>query len=180
MKGLILLANGFEDTEALTTIDIISRAGIVLDKVNMEENEFVITQYNNKILVPLMYKDIEVENYDFLIIPGGGAIKKKLYDDRRVEETVKYFASKKKLVAAICAGPMVIGKHGLFQGEKFTCFSSCEEGILGEYTNEGVTVSNNFITAKSMAYTIPFALEIIKKVASKEVAEKVENSIYSK
>lgn len=180
MKGLILLANGFEDTEALTTIDIISRAGISLDKVNMGENEFVITQYNNKLLVPLMYKDIKLESYDFLIIPGGGAIKKQLYEDLRVEEAVMHFASKKSLIAAICAGPMVIGKHGLFENEKYTCFSGCEEGIKGKYTGAGVTVSNNFITAKSMAYTVEFALEIVKKLIGKERAKKVENSIYSK
>ncbi|CCY08094.1 MAG: hypothetical protein BHW12_01145 [Coprobacillus sp. 28_7] len=179
MKGLIILANGFEDTEALTTIDILSRAKIALDKVNMESSKEVVTQYQNVVLVPLKFDEISEDDYDFLIIPGGKAVKEKLYNDKRVEKLVRKYASEQKLICAICAGPMVIGKHGYFANKKFTCFSGCEKGISGIYTNEGVTVSGNFITAKSMAYTIEFALEIVKKLLGKETMEKVKKSIYS-
>lgn len=179
MKGLIVLANGFEDTEALTTIDILSRAKITLDKINMENSTEVITQYQNKLVVPLMFSDIKTNEYDFLIIPGGRAVKEKLYNDKRLEKLVNEYVSEDKLICAICAGPMVIGKHGYFKDIEFTCFSGCEKGIMGTYTGKGVTVSNNFITAKSMAYTIEFALEIVKKLLGKETMEKVKNSIYS-
>ena len=98
MKGLIVLANGFEDTEALTTIDILSRAKIDLDKVNMESSKEVVTQYQNVVLVPLKFDEISEDDYDFLIIPGGKAVKEKLYNDKRVEKLVRKYASEKKLI----------------------------------------------------------------------------------
>lgn len=180
MKGLIVLANGFEDTEALTTIDILNRAGLYIDRVNMENNEIIQTQYNNQIVFPLMYKNIDINDYDYLIIPGGKAVKDKLLNDKRLENLVIKMSQENKLICAICAGPMVIGKLGLFENEKFTCFRGCEKGIKGVFTDEGVTVSGNYITSKSMAYTVEFALEIVNKLLGSSVKTKIENSIYSK
>ena len=85
-----------------------------------------------------------------------------------------------KPVFAICAGPMTIGKHGYFRDKKFTCFPSCEEGIEGKYTKEGVTVSGNFITGKSMAYTVDFGLAIVEKLLGKDKKKEVEAKIYAK
>jgi len=180
MKGIIILAKGFEDTEAITTIDILFRAGIELDKVNMGTDPYITTQCQNVMYVPKMYKDIKMEDYDFLIIPGGGAVFNVLLKDSRVDDLVHYFVKAKKNVFAICAGPMTIGKHGYFKDEKFTCFPTCEEGIVGEYTKEGVTVSGNFITGKSMAYTVDFGLAIVEKLLGVNKKNEVEAKVFAK
>lgn len=180
MKGLILLANGFEDTEAITTMDILYRAGLELDKVNMGEEKYITTQCQNMIYVPTMFKDVKLEEYDYLIIPGGKAVFNYLNKDERVEKAVKYFVNNNKKVFAICAGPMVIGKHGYFENKKFTCFPTCEEGIIGEYTKDGVTVDGNFITGKSMAYTVDFGLAIVESLLGKDKKDEVEKSVFAK
>lgn len=178
MKGIIILANGFEDTEAIVTIDLLRRAKIQIDLVTLSD-KYVKTQSNNVIVVENKLSDIKYEDYDFLIIPGGKAVFDILYDDKLVEKVVKDFVTKQKLVCAICAGPKVIGKHGYFENKNFTCFSSCEENIKGNYTNSGVEVCDNFITSKSLAYTVDFALQIIKKIKP-EMYDYVNNSIHSR
>lgn len=179
MKGIILIQNEFEDTEALTTIDILNRAGIKPVLVNMSNDNIITTQAGNKMIVDVFYKDIYLEDYDFLIIPGGKAVSKYLYYDDRVTKAIKNFVNRDKLVCAICAGPTTIGKLGLFEDLKYTCFPGCEEGIEGKHSKKGV-VSNKFITGKAMAYTTSFALEIVKKLLGKEKAKQVKGSIQGK
>lgn len=178
-KGLILLANGFEDTEAITTIDILYRAGIKPLMVSMND-EIILTQCKNEVVVKESIKNIDFKEFDFLVIPGGGAVMNNLIKNDYVDKAINSFIKDGKLVAAICAGPMTIGKLGYLRNRKFTCFPTCEEGIDGIYTKNGVEVDGNIITGKSMAYTIPFALEIVKYVLGEEKAKQVENNIYAK
>lgn len=180
-KGIILLVDGFEDTEALTTIDILFRAGIKPTLVNMNtKSNIITTQCQNELLVNTFYNDITLSDYDYLIIPGGGAIKKTLINDKRVEEAINNFVSRDKLVCAICAGPMTIGKLGYFKSHKFTCFPTCETGIEGKYTPVEVVQEEKFITGKSMGYTINFALKIVEYLLGKETSKRIEKSILGK
>lgn len=177
-KGIILLNNGLEDVEAIATIDVLRRAGIVLDTFSLDDND-ILTQTGIKIKSEKLYKDIKLSDYDFLVIPGGGAVFKYLHKRNEVSTIIKAFADNKKLVASICAAPSLVGKLGYFKNKKFTCFPGCEGGIDGKYTSNGVEVVDNFITAKSMAYAIDFALEIVKYLLGKEVSKQVEKSIYA-
>lgn len=177
-KGIILLNNGFEDVEAIATIDVLRRAGITIDTFSLDDND-ILTQSGINLKSEKLYKDINTSNYDFLVIPGGGAVFKYLHKRNEVSKIISKFADNNKLVATICAAPSLVGKLGYFKNKKFTCFPGCEEGIEGKYTGNGVEVVDNFITAKSMAYTIDFALEIVKYLLGKETAKKVEKSIYA-
>lgn len=177
-KGIILLNNGFEDVEAIATIDVIRRAGISIETFSLDDVN-ITTQTGINMKSEKLYKDIKLDSYDFLVIPGGGAVFKYLHKRNEVSEIIKNFAEKKKLVASICAAPSLVGKLGYFKNKKFTCFPGCEEGIEGKYTGNGVEVVENFITAKSMAYAIDFSLEIVRYLLGKEVAKKVEKSIYA-
>lgn len=179
-KGLVILVSGFEDSEAIVTIDILKRAKVALDIVSATDSLNIITQYNNELLLKKQLCDCTLDDYDFLFIPGGGAVKRTLINLKIVEDTIKSFALEKKLIATICAAPMLVGKLDLFANEQFTCFPSCEEGIKGKYIGKGVQVSNNFITGKSMAYSIDFALEIVNYLLGKEEMKKVEKAIYGK
>lgn len=180
VKGLILLANGFEDTEAITTIDILRRAKINLDLVSVNDNLEIITQSKIIMKAEKLLKDVDLSAYDFLVIPGGGAVFNVLSKLEVVNDVIKEFDQKKKLIASICAAPSLLGKLGLFKDLKFTCYPSCEEGVDGIYTKEGVEVHQNYITAKSMAYTTNFALEIVKSLLGEEVKDTVEKAIYAR
>ena len=166
MKGVILLDNYFEDTEALSTIDVIKRGNIEIVKVNMSNNEVLETQYGHKIIVKDFYKDIDFDDFDFLVIPGGKAVANTLFNDSRVYEVIKKFDSKKKLIACICAAPSLIRNE--LKGLKYTCYPSFNKFIDGNYSGTGVEVTNNYITAKSMYYSIEFGLAIVKYLTNND------------
>ena len=177
MKGLIILVNGFEDVEALCTIDILRRSKIEIDTVSLD-NKNIITQSNNKIEVEYLLNEVEVNSYDFLILPGGKAVFNVLDNDLRIDKLVDDFYQKGKLICAICAAPRLIAKRGYFNNLKFTIFPGCLDGkVLGKQVNKGVVVEEKFITAKSMYYTTEFALEIINKLQGKEQKQLIEKQI---
>ena len=160
MKGIILLDNYFEDTEALSTIDVIRRGGIDILKVNMSNNEVLETQYGHKIIVKDFYKDINLSDYDFLVIPGGKAVMNSLFNDSRVYEAIDDFDKRGKLIACICAAPSLL--RFKLKDKEFSCYPGFEKYIDGTYMSNGVTRTNNYITARSMYFSIEFGLEIVK------------------
>lgn len=178
MKGLMILANGFEDVEAIAVIDILKRAGVRLRCVTLHNKDVVTTSSNNKLIFEKSIKDVEYTNYDFLILPGGKAVFNELDKSKTVDEIVKHFCEHNKLVSAICAAPLLIGKHGYFKDLMYTCFPGCNqtitEGILSE---KPVVRINNFITAKSMYYACDFALEIVSAIKGNEVAIEIAKQI---
>ena len=180
MKGLILLTSGFEDTEAIATIDILRRAKLNIDLCSVNNEEEILTQNKMVIKPDLCVKDINYKEYDFLVIPGGKAVSKTLINLNDVKGMIHYFNSENKLIAAICAAPMLLGKAGILKGKKYTCFPGCEKGIEGVYTKKGVVVTVNVITGKSMAYTIDFALQIVKYLLGLDSYKTVKNAIFGK
>ena len=180
MKGLIILVNNFEDVEALATVDVLRRSGIIIDTTSLD-NKDIITQSNNKISVDYLLSEVNLNEYDFLILPGGKAVFNILDKDKRIDDLVDYFYVNKKLICAICAAPRLIAKRGYFDNLKFTIFPGClETEVLGKQVSKGVVVEDYFITAKSMYYSIEFALEIIKKLQGKDQKKKIENQIKGK
>lgn len=180
MKGLIILVNNFEDVEALATVDVLRRSSIIIDTASLDNKE-VITQSGNKLIVDKLLSEVNIEEYDFLILPGGKAVFNILDKDQRIDDLVDYFYSNKKLICAICAAPRLIAKRGYFKGLKFTIFPGClDNEVEGKLVNKGVVVENEFITAKSMYYSIEFALEIINKLQGKDQRKKIENQIKGK
>ena len=170
MKGIILLDNYFEDTEALTTIDVLNRGNIEVLKVNMSDNEILTTQYGHKLIVKDFYKDINLNDYDFLIIPGGRAVSNTLLNDKRVYDAIKAFNDNKKLIAAICAAPSLLRDY--LKNKEYTCYPSFSKFINGTYTGLGVMRVSNYILAKSMYYSIEFGLEIVKYLTNNTNLEK--------
>lgn len=182
MKGIILLANYFEDTEAIVTIDLIRRANIDLDLVSIEKTLELTTQYNLKIKAEKMIEDVNLEEYDYLIIPGGKAVFLTHLESLITKAVVEEFYNKNKLIATICAAPGILGKYGYLDNKPFTCYPSCETNMQnGIYLEkEGTVVNKNIITGKAAGATFEFAYEIIKYLKGKEVADKVINSVYYK
>lgn len=180
MKGLILLANHFEDTEALTTIDLIKRAKIEIDTVSITENYELITQYNLLIKTDKIISEISLKDYDFLVIPGGKAVFETHLNSIITKNVINYFYEKNLLIACICAAPSILGKMNLLSKIDYTCYPGCEDSKFnGNYMiDKSVVLSKNIITAKAAGSVFMFAYKIIEYLQSKEVADKVLNSIY--
>lgn len=178
MRGLIILANGFEDTEALTTIDVLKRSGLEIITATPNRDLKVITQYKHEIKANLYLGDVKAEEYDFLVLPGGGAVASVLQKLESLPPIINAFVSRKKLVAAICAAPTLLGMNGYLQGLDYTCFPGCESPSYGgNHVNQGVVVTDKIITGKAMYYTIDFVLAIIEKLQGDAQKQKVFKSI---
>ena len=112
-------------------------------------------------------------DYDFIILPGGGLGTKNLLRCEFLKAYLDEFLLHEKLICAICAAPSILGIYGYLENRKYTCFAGFNQGIAGIFTGNEVEEDGNFITARSMAYSIPFALKIIEKLLGKNVKEKV-------
>lgn len=179
MKGIILMADFVEDTESLTTVDVLRRANLEVDLVSITDKLTIKTQSNITVKLDKLLSEITVEEYDFLIVPGGKAVFKYLDNSSEALSVIKYFIEANKLSAYICAASHLPGKLGYLKDKDYTCFPGCNSQIIGgKYLKEkSLVVDGNIITCRSMAYSIDFALAIIEKLVGKNQKEKTEKSI---
>ena len=170
MKVAVLLAEGFETIEALTTVDILRREGVECHTF-ATKNQEVTTSHHITLKADKVFND-EIKDYDVVVLPGGmpGAVN--LRDDERVINLLKEFNSKNKIIAAICAGPISLGKAGISEGKNVTCYPGFEEQLGNcNYQKELVVIDRNIITGRGPAAAIPFAFEILKQIAPEKVDE---------
>lgn len=170
----MILADGFEDTEALTTRDVLIRAGFEVKTCSISDRLEVESSFGVHVLADALLKLMfDLKPYEFIILPGGGRGTQNLKKCAFLKPFLDYFVSQNKLVCAICAAPSVLGQYGYLKNKKYTCFAGCNEGVDGIFTAAEVERDGNFITARSMHYSIPFALEIIDYLVGAETKEKV-------
>lgn len=180
MKGLILLVNGFEESEAIITIDILRRANIEIDLVSLTNSINVTSSGNITVACDKLYSFTNLDEYSFLVIPGGKAVFNYHLDSLITKEIVDYFMNKNLVVAAICAAPMILGKYGYLKDKHFTCFPSCEEDHFGGIyePDYGAVQDGLIITGKACGTTFDFAQTIIEAVLNTEIAEDVIKKVY--
>ena len=181
MKGLILLRNNFEDAEAIVTIDLIKRANILIDTVSCEKDLNVVSKYGLNITCDNHLDKVDLNDYSFLVIPGGAAVMTHL-ESKKTFDTVKHFEEKNELIASICAAPSILGTLNLLDDEEFVCFPSFEKySVNGIYKeDEKVVVVNNHITSKACGTVFEFAYEIVKYLKDEDTANKIFEDIYYK
>lgn len=180
MKGLLLLANHFEDSEALVTYDILRRSGIEVVLTSVEGTKELVTQNQIQLLADALIEEVSLDEFDFLVIPGGKAVFEKLDHLEIVDKVIMYFYDNKKWIAAICAAPHLLGKLGILEDKNYVCFPNCNDRIIGGtlLKEEKVVVENRIITGRAMAVTVDFALAIVETLQGKTQKEKIEKSIY--
>ena len=179
MKLLMLFVDRFEDTEAIATLDVLKRGGFEVTTASVMQREEVNPKYVKQVLADAKIEDVNYKEYDGLVIPGGPGSFQIMPSIPVVESLIRYFADNNKLVASICAAPHLVGKLGYFQGKNFTVHPGFEQFCFGgNYLREkGVVRDSNFITAKSMYYSISFALEIDKYFNGENHALTLEESL---
>jgi len=175
MKYLALIFDGFEDEEAMAPFALLRRAGADL---TVASNKTEVTgSYGFTLANIALIDNLNIDDYDCLIIPGG-AHYKFLYQSSMVHEIIKDFYKKNKYLCGICAAPTLFGRLGLLENKKYTCFTSMNNDFKGTYTDQGVTVDGKLITAKSVAYSLEFAYAIIKETMGTDVLNRVWDRIY--
>lgn len=178
MKAIILLADGFEDVEALATRDILLRGGVEVTTISINE-DLVVNSSHGLTLLADDYFNLDYKDFDAIILPGGKRGVDNLISNDDVLNYVKKAYNDEKLVCAICAAPSILIKLGILDGKEFTCYSSFEKGHKGKYNPVGVVVSNNVITGKSMYYSNEFGLAILEKLTDNSNKERIERQIKS-
>lgn len=166
----LFLDNGFEEIEAITTIDLLRRAGIELTTVSITGKEMVLGAHNIVVKADELFDDIDFSGAEMLILPGGPS---HLDQHAGLCELLKVHNEANKLIAAICAAPSVLGKLGILKGKQATCYPGFENALGESYVGGLVVESKNIITAKGPGLTADFAFCIIEKLAGSDVADDV-------
>ena len=176
MKLLMVITDGFEEVEAIGTLAILRRANLDVDLVSLYD-DYAIGRYNVRVSKLKKFKEIDINSYDMLIIPGGPEY---LVEEKDPDflNMVKSFAKANKYIAAICAGPTILGHLGLLKNKNYTCFTSMNEDFGGKYIDKYVVVDSKLITGRSCAASIDFALAIVETLLGKEKVNKLKESIY--
>ena len=180
-KIAIPLATGFEETEAITVIDLLRRANLDVTTVSTGETLVVEGAHGIKVNADKLFGEIDFDNIDMIVLPGGMPGTINLDNHTEFKKRVIEFDLDEKWIGAICAAPSIIGKLGLLEDKEATCYPSFEEKLFNAKISEKTTVvANNIITSRGLGTSIEFALTIVENLVSKENAEKLAKAIIYK
>lgn len=176
-KVIVFLADGFEEIEALTIVDLLRRAQIDVITASVMERRGVSGAHDVIVRADMMAQDVDYDSADMVVLPGGGVGTENLKNSRIVQEQCRAFAATKQ-VAAICAAPTVLAGLGLLEGRKATCYPGMEGGMQGALMKEAPAVTDgNIITGRAPGAAIPFALELIRYLSGEEKMLEVKAGI---
>ena len=177
----VFLADGFEEIEAITPVDVLKRAGLNVQTVSVMEEQTVIGAHGIPVVADKMFADIDLDNAEMLLLPGGLPGATNLDAHQGLSDMIMAFASEGKPLAAICAAPLVFGNRGLLQGKKVTCYPGFESYLTGaEYTAALVETDGNFITAKGPGAAMDFAFAIVEKYCGIEKVNELKSGMMIK
>lgn len=178
--SFVFLAEGFEEIEALTAIDVMRRGGMSVKTVSITSSLQVTGAHGTTVTADLLYDNIHFGDPDWLVIPGGMPGASNLYEFSPLQGLLERQAqSPTGRIAAICAAPsVVLGQLGLLKGERATCYPGMESDSHGcEYTGEPVTVSGKFVTGNGPANAMLWALTIVCEEKGLEFARGIANAL---
>ncbi|KAA6351055.1 putative cysteine protease YraA [termite gut metagenome] len=164
----VFFVDGFEEIEAIATVDILRRAGLDVEMISVTNDKVVTGSHGIPVLCDDLFSETEFTDAGMLLLPGGTVA---LGEHEGLCNLLVDFAKNDKPIAAICAAPSILGKLGLLKGKKATCYPGFEKHLKGaKHTGEQVVTAGNIITGKGPGATIEFALTIVEKLVSKEKA----------
>ncbi len=166
----LFLDNGFEEIEAVTTIDLLRRAKIALTTVSVTGNPMVLGAHNIAVEAHGLIEKIDFSDAEMLILPGGQT---KLGECSALCELLVEHNKADKLIAAICAAPTVLAKLGILEGKQATCYPGLQAALGESYVGGLVVESKNIITGKGPGLSSDFAFCIIERLAGAETADAV-------
>jgi 4-methyl-5(b-hydroxyethyl)-thiazole monophosphate biosynthesis len=174
MKALIVLADGFEEIEALTVVDILRRSGIEVTIAGLVST-MVDGSHKIRVMAEKKLNEVKTADYDAIILPGGSGYKN-LMNSKAVLDMLKEFDKKGKLIAAICAAPTVLAKAGLLDKRIATVYPGLEKQIPRP-RDAKIVVDGNIVTSRSPGTAMIFALKIVEILAGKSIAKKTRESL---
>ncbi|MCM1560579.1 MAG: DJ-1/PfpI family protein [Butyrivibrio sp.] len=179
-KIAIFLAEGYEEIEGLTVVDVCRRCGLYIDMVSVTEETQVTGSHNIKVEADKTFSQVDFDEYDMLVLPGGLKGTQGLEAHEGLMAQIDAFYASGKYIAAICAAPSIFGHRGILKGRRACCYPTFESHLEGAQVTAGpVEISDNVITSRGMGTAIDFALAISCVFVGKEkAAETAEKFVY--
>lgn len=170
---VVFLANGCEEIEALTQIDVLRRGGVDVKGVSITANTVIKGAHGIDFMADCTIFDIDFENVEMVVLPGGLEGRNNLMNSREVVTVCKRFNEMGKKVAAICASPSVLGENGILKGKRAVCYPGFEEQCRGAeiVENANVVKDGNIITSRGPATAMEFGIELLRELKGDEAAE---------
>lgn len=174
----IFLADGFEEVEAIATLDVIRRAGIEIKSVGIG-NDVITGSHGMKFICDVTESEISADNnLQGIILPGGMPGTTNLMNSAVVNKFIDYCSENALFICAICAAPMILGRKGILNGRKAICFPGFEDELSGaEISEDFVCRDGNVITAKGMGSAVNFGLEIVAAIKGRDAADKLKSTL---
>lgn len=174
----VFLADGFEEIEALTPVDILRRGGVEVVTVGVTGRD-VISAHNITVTSDIMEEEIaDFDGVEAIVLPGGIPGTTNLEESNVVKSAVEYCSENNILIGAICAAPSILGHMGLLKGKRATAFPSFQKELDGAVCkNEFIEKDGKIITARGMGVSIEFGLELLEELKGSETANSVRNAI---
>ena len=177
-KIAIHLADGFEEIEAISIIDVLRRADIEVIVVSVTGKLEVSGAHHIKILADTLFEEVDYNDLFMIVLPGGMPGAANLDAHVGLKNKIKQFNEQNRPLAAICAAPMVLGNLGILQGKKAVCYPGFEKYLKdAEVLTVPVVESGNVITGRGIGTALEFALLIVEKAVSSEKAKLIAKQI---
>lgn len=171
-KALVFFADGFEEIEALTIVDVLRRADIPTLMVSIAPGLEVSGAHGVKVMADVLLSDVDTSEAEVLILPGGQPGADNLNAREELKIQLKEFADEGKPVAAICAAPLVLGGLKLLEGKEAVCYPGFEDKLLGAKLKYDPAVkSGNIITGRGPGAALDFSLLLVEELKGKEAAD---------
>ena len=178
MNTAIFFADGFEEIEGLTVVDMFRRAGILIQTVSISDSLTVTGSHDIKVQADCLLKDFDFNTVEMLILPGGMPGTKNLMACKPLCDALVQADAAGKRLAAICAAPSILGQLGLLKDKKATCYPGFEDALTGaKLTGAGVVTDGNITTARGLGYALDLGIELASLLVDRPVALQVKDSI---
>lgn len=177
-KAYIFLAEGFEEVEAMTPVDLLRRAGVEVTIVSVTGNRLVCGARQITVQADVLFEDADFSDADLLILPGGMPGTTHLKEHKGLAELLEAEDKNGTYLAAICAAPSVFGGLGLTEGKKASIYPGMEDALVGANVSfDPVSVDGHLVTSRGVGTAIPFALKLVELLCDAKKAEEIGKSI---
>lgn len=181
-KVIVLLADGFEEIEAIAIIDILRRANVEVVSASIRQELEVQGSHGIRLFADTTLADVQDTSFSMVVLPGGTQGVENLGNDGRVLEFIKKM-HKQAYIGAICAAPSLLAREGLLEGKKTTSYPSFESVIKKygvEYKTDKVVQDTNLITSRGPATAIEFSLALVSQLKGEETANQIASGILAR
>jgi 4-methyl-5(b-hydroxyethyl)-thiazole monophosphate biosynthesis len=174
----LFLADGFEEIEALTVVDVLRRAGVTLQTVSIMKDLTVTGAHGVAVIADELFEDADCLRCEMIILPGGGPGAKRLLEHAGLKSVLAECAAAGKWIAAICAAPMILARNGLLKGRKATVYDTMKDELSeADYCKENVVRDGKIVTSRGPDTAMEFAFALAEILVGEAAAGKVRASM---